>query len=218
MMSDVPADGYSVELGQMEPPESRGQILVTGQRIRFSFCILAGFLQTFFVNGSSTNAPDCPIEFENCWAWGLSINAYYGLLFVLILILTIPIIYLKETDPSNIPQHSFNHFIQEIWITLQNQTTLFLLIFVIGTGSLTNFVSTVNTYLQYKVIGLTNFEAGIDTMTTYMALVFAIWLFQKYLIQKNWRYTQYGSTIFAGILGLMWIPAYYDYGGCRNAW
>ena len=37
MFSDVPADGYSVELGQLEPPERRGQILATGQRVRFSF-------------------------------------------------------------------------------------------------------------------------------------------------------------------------------------
>lgn len=39
---DVPADGYSVELGQREPPQRRGVILATGQMIRFSFCILAG--------------------------------------------------------------------------------------------------------------------------------------------------------------------------------
>lgn len=30
MFSDVPADGYSVELGQLELPEERGQILATG--------------------------------------------------------------------------------------------------------------------------------------------------------------------------------------------
>ena len=71
MFSDVPADGYSVQLGQRESIEQRGQILATGQRIRFSFCVLAGFIQTFLLNGESTSAPDCPISFNDCWNWYL---------------------------------------------------------------------------------------------------------------------------------------------------
>ena len=31
MLADVPADGYSVELGQLEKPDERGTILSTGQ-------------------------------------------------------------------------------------------------------------------------------------------------------------------------------------------
>ena len=40
MLSDVPADGYCVELGKRERPEHRGQILATGQLVRFSFCVV----------------------------------------------------------------------------------------------------------------------------------------------------------------------------------
>ena len=69
MFSDVPADGYryshtqllthslthefthllprSVELGKLESDEQRGQILATGQRIRFTFSVVAGVIQTF---------------------------------------------------------------------------------------------------------------------------------------------------------------------------
>ena len=35
MFSDVPSDGYSVELGKLEKDELCGQILITGQRIRY---------------------------------------------------------------------------------------------------------------------------------------------------------------------------------------
>lgn len=218
MMSDVPADGYCVELGQLEPPGQRGQILATGQRVRFAFCIVAGFIQTFFLNGPSTNDNGCKIDFENCWAWGLTTNQYYGFLFALIFILTIPIWWLKELDDSHIPKHDFKHFIQGIWDTLQNLTTFYLLIYVIGIGALTNFTNNVNISLQYYVIKLTNFQAGIDTITTYAALVFGIWLFQKYLINKNWRWTQYGSTCTAAILGLIWIAPYHNEGGTMNPW
>ena len=45
MFSDVPADGYCVELGHIEGKLQRGQILATGLRVRFSFCVVAGFIQ-----------------------------------------------------------------------------------------------------------------------------------------------------------------------------
>lgn len=39
MFATVPADGYSIELGELEPIEQKGQILVTGQRI-FSLAVM----------------------------------------------------------------------------------------------------------------------------------------------------------------------------------
>ena len=165
MFSDVPADGYSVELGQMESKEQRGTILATGQMIRFIFCILAGAIQAFLLNGPSTNPKGCAIDLQDCWSFGLTVNQYYGLLFGITFILCIPILWLKETDPRKIPHHNLQFFIKEIWETLQNLTTLYLLIYTIGTGCLTNFTSLVNTYMQYYVIKLTNFEAGIDTVS-----------------------------------------------------
>ena len=152
MLSDVPTDGYSVELGQLESPEQRGQILATGQRVRFAFCVVAGVIQTFLLNGPSTNDSDCDISFSSCLSWGLSINAYYGLLFAIIFILTIPILWLKELDATNIPQHSIKHFFYEIWETLQNLTTFYLVIFVIAVQALTNFINNANIQLQYYVI------------------------------------------------------------------
>ena len=275
-----------MELGQRESPEQRGQILATGQRVRFSFCVLAGLIQTVLLNGPTTNDSSCPQSVTQCWSWGLTINQYYALLFVIVLVLTIPILWLKELDPplskqeetvgkgavryineeqimdtvelemkdgfSSYPKDdgkdssdpetfptdppmkstlatadllaahstklSFSFFFNEVWLTLQNLTTLYLLIFVIGTQCFTNFTSNANIYLQYYVIKLTNMQAGIDTMTTFLALVIAIWIFQKYLIRRNWRYTQYGATTVGAVLGLVWIAAYYDAGGTQDPW
>ena len=255
--------------------------MATAQRIRFSFCVFAGLIQTLLLNGPTTNDPNCKQSLSECWSWGLTINEYYALLFVIVLVLTIPILWLKELPPplhkleevstlfnekervhehreltQNTRQGSFDgeapptdapstfqkpedlvsldvktrdpqpiahnltfaHFFNEIWETLQNLTTLYLLTFVIGTHCFTNFNSNANVYLQYYVIKLSNLQAGIDTMTTFLALVIAIWVFQKYLIKKNWRYTQYGATTIAGLLGLVWIAPYYDAGGTMNPW
>ena len=45
MLADVPADGYSVELGQLEKAHERGIILSTGQYIRFLATMCAGVIQ-----------------------------------------------------------------------------------------------------------------------------------------------------------------------------
>lgn len=218
MLSDVPSDGYCVELGQMEPFEKRGQILATAQRIRFSFCVIAGFIQTFLLNGPSTNQSGCEISFQSCWAWGLTINGYFGLLFAIVFVLAIPICWLKELDATHVPRHTASFFFKEIWLILQNMTTFYLLIFILGIQTLTNFTSNANIQLQYYVIKLTNFQAGIDTVTTYAGLAYAIWLFQKYMINRDWHITQYISVLLAALLGLVWIAPYYNLGGTQNGW
>lgn len=42
ILSDVPADGYSVEIASLEKEHEKGQVLATGQRVRFTFCVVAG--------------------------------------------------------------------------------------------------------------------------------------------------------------------------------
>jgi hypothetical protein len=159
--------GYSVELGQLEPPERRGRILATGQTIRFSCCVVAGLIQTFLLNGPSTNVTDCPISASSCWDWGLTINQYYGLLFALVLICFIPICYLHEPDATHIPYHTLQSFIHEVWYTMRSLTTFYLIFYVIGIGSLTNFVNNVNIFLQYYIIDLTNLEVCYLTLFYY---------------------------------------------------
>ncbi len=199
MFSNAPAIGYCVELDQLESKEHRGQIILTGQTINFSFGVVAGVIQTFLLNGPSTNNADCPTSFQSCWAWGLTVNQYYGVLFVIIFILTIPILWLKELDNSLIPRHSWSHFLQGLWATLQNLSTFYLLIFIIGTMSLTNFTNNAAYNLQLYVIKMTNFQIGIDLVMMAASQVLAIYLFQRYLINRNWRYTQASSTCIAAL-------------------
>lgn len=170
------------------------------------------------LNGPDTSSDDCHIGFNGCWKFGLNINEYYALLFCIVFILTIPILWMKELDPSKVPKHNLNHFLTEIWETLQNLTTFYILIFVIGINSLTNFKSVANTYMQYYVIQLTNFQAGIDTITTYLGLSIAIWVFKTYLINRDWRITQYTSTIISSSIGFLWLFVFYDTGGLQDGW
>lgn len=143
-----------------------------GQRFRFTFSILSGVIQTFFLNSKSTNKRDCKIGFNECWSWGLTINQYYGVLFCIVAILSIPVFFLKEPDAKHIPRHTFMEFLQDLWLTLKNLTTFNLMVFVIGSQALTNFASNVNVFLQYYIIGLTSFQVKISFFCAYTFLVF----------------------------------------------
>jgi hypothetical protein len=182
------------------------------------YFIFPGLIQTFLLNGPSTSDSDCSISFQNCWSWGLSINQYYALLFCLVFALSLPLLWLHELDASHVPIFAIGHYFQEIWLTLKNLTTFNLLVYVIGIQAFTAFNSNANFELQYYVIKLTNFQSGFDTVTTYMALVTSIWLFQRYLINRNWHLSQYGSVIACSALGFVWIAAFYNAGGTQNAW
>jgi hypothetical protein len=85
----------------MEPPSQRGQILATGQRLRFTFSMIAGLIQTFLLNGKSTSPSDCKIGISGCWSFGLTMQGYYGLLFCFTLALVLPIFYMREIKANS---------------------------------------------------------------------------------------------------------------------
>jgi MFS family permease len=221
MLADVPADGYSVEIGQLERPEERGQVLATGQRIRFCCVILGGLIQALLVNGPTTNAPGCPIEASSCWAWGFTPNQYYGLMTCILFVLVVPIFFLKEiavADDDHGHVHTLEQHRKDIWDTMQNPTTLYLLIFVTGNNVCSGMLATTQSYVQYTLIQLSNFQSGIASILGGGALVAGIMIFQTFFIHRNWRITQYLSNALVASLSLIWIAVYFNSGGTMNAW
>lgn len=260
------------------------------------------------MNGPTTNPSDCQVSFNGCWAFGLTVNQYYGLLFAMIFIITIPIFWLQELPQSEdfaikdltipmtsvteeirqenkspddidpemniiearhadrsismqstqtielddenhlqegpdsinssfrgqdksillpttpkrwiiIKKHkSVSYFIDEIWRVLQNKTTFNMMIFVIGAHSLTNLPGPTISYMKFYIIKLSNFQIGIDSITTNIALVTAVYVFKTYLINYNWRRLEYIATIGPALMGFVWILVYYDIGGLMNGW
>jgi hypothetical protein len=99
--------------------------------------VLGGVIQAFLVNGRTTNDSDCAISLQDCWSWGLPVKQYYAVIFVILLVLLvlcirIPILFFREIDCSDIPQHTLEEHTHDFWETLKNLTTMFLLIFVFG--------------------------------------------------------------------------------------
>jgi MFS family permease len=187
MLADVPADGYCVELGHLEPHDQRGQILATGQFIRFMGCVFAGAVQSFLLNGSSTNDREgCPVRWNSCWSWGLTMGEYYYLLFALVGLCVVPMLWFKEVEDRS-PQRTLKEFAVDLFDTCRNLTTTYLLVFVVGNTMLALSPFNVTSNLQYLVIRIPNLLSGVDSMTTYLSLSLGIYIFQKHLINKNWR-------------------------------
>ena len=218
MLADVPADGYSVELGQLENEEERGVILSTGQFIRFLATMFAGVLQATLVNGEKTNASDCPVSALNCWSWGLTVGQYYKMLAVIFAVLCIPIFFLREVSSKHIPVHTFAEHGHELWETLKNPTTLFLLIFVSGNATFSQFTPVTYNYVQYTLVGLTNLQAGIQVIFTYLAVAVGVKIFQVFFRNRNWRTTLYLSCGTMQVMGLVWIMVYWNDFGLLNSW
>lgn len=75
-----------------------------------------------------------------------------------------------------------------------------------------------NRFSASLILTLVFNQAGLTTILSYGALVTAIYLFQRFLIAKNWRHTQFAGVFAKAMVGLLWLFAYYDIGGTRNAW
>ena len=218
MLADVPADGYAVELGQLEAENERGVILSTGQFIRFLATMFAGIIQATMVNGESTNAPGCEISAMKCWSWGLTVSQYYAFLLVIFVVLALPIFFIREVSSDHIPIHSFAEHGRALWETLKNPTTLFLLIFVSTNAAFTRIAPITYAYVQYTVVHLTNLQSGMQVVMIFLAVAIGIQIFQKRFLNRNWRTTLYISLGLGQAFGLIWIMVYWNVAGFLNSW
>ena len=66
----------------------------------------------------------------------------------------------------------------ELWETLQNPTTFYLLVFVSGNSAFAQLTPITYTYIQYTLVNLTNLMAGAQVIFTYLAVAGGIRIFQ----------------------------------------
>ena len=207
-----------MELGQLEREDERGVILSTGQYIRFLATMAAGVVQAVLVNGPKTNSSDCEISIMECWSWGLSVTQYYQVLAAVLLVLSIPIFFLREVSSEHIPTHTFGEHFAQLWETLKNPTTLYLLVFVSGNGAFSQLTPITYNYIQYTLVQLSNLQAGVQVIFTYLAVAAGVKIFQVVFLNRNWRTTLYLSCGAMQVMGGAWILVYHDFAGLLDPW
>jgi len=123
---------------------------------------------------------------------------------------------MKEVDGRHIPIRTVQEFSIEIWNTLQELTSFYLIIYVLG--GLFAIANPTITFIQYYIIKLTSFQSGVDAITSGTAGVLGLLIFTTYWINENWRYTAYLSSFVASVLGLLWLLVFYNLGGLLDPW
>ena len=73
-------------------------------------------------------------------------------MFIIVLILFIPILFLKEIPNEKFRKHTLKEFFFQIWDTMKNLTTLYLLLYVIGIVTFAQLTNNASTYIQVQLI------------------------------------------------------------------
>ena len=83
----------------------------------------------------------------------------------------------QHCPPTTAYHRPLEHW-QELWETLQNPTTFYLLVFVSGNSAFAQLTPITYTYIQYTLVNLTNLMAGAQVIFTYLAVAGGIRIFQ----------------------------------------
>ena len=220
MLADTVADGICIEVGQLESVEERGQVLATGQRVRFAMTIFGALIQCLLVNGNnSTNPPGCRLSPSHCWQWGLGPSQYYGLLTALLCVVAAPILFYKELDASSVPLLSFSEQRLRLWRTLSSPPILYLLVFVAGNNCFSAMNSITMMYVEFVTTGgISNLQTGVASLLSSFVTFLAIFVFQTKFRGSNWRCAQIANMLFCAVTGLLWILVYFNFGHMLSGW
>ena len=201
MIADVNADGYTVQLSKLEHPDRRGRILSNGQLCRFFMCMFAGAVQSFLLNGPTTNPPGKGFQ------WGLSVSEMFWFMLALTAPFLIPGIYYFQERPSlgKAHQHTFCQQLGMIWDVMHNVVVIMVMIFSLFFIVLAGASNRVSVIIQGEIIQMSQLQFGVDNISTYLTLCFGIMIFKTFLLNRNWRITALWTTFIQAALNLLWL-------------
>ena len=212
IIADVSADGYVVQLSkELEHPERRGSILTNGQILRFSMGMVVGGFQSFLLNGPDTNPPGKGFK------WGLSVSEMYWLMLGLAAPMIPALYYFKEhralTDDN---RHTLGDRFRMLWDVLHNVVVIMVMIFSLGFVVLAGSSNKVQGIIKGKILKLSMLQNGISSASNFLALSVGMFIFKKYLLNRNWRITAVSATFVQAALNLLWlVPILTSW---RNSW
>lgn len=125
---------------------------------------------------------------------------------------------MKEFDPSHVEKHTFSEHATLLWETIKNRSCMYMLIYVGFGFSLGAMPSACWSIFVFNVIKLTNLQLGISNIIAFLATGGGIYLFRKYLMDKNWRITQYCSFLSQAFFSLLMLLPYNNIDDFANPW
>jgi len=223
--SDVAGDGLIIEVSKFEPDDKRGYILTTCQMIRFTAMVSSTVFGLIFMSGSSyqldSNDPD---------AFELPFELPFNMIHWCLLIAALPLyaimwLYLKDPPVAEDDDHhgvrgcaGMGASLGRCWQAMQSYAVFMLLIQVLGLMALAGMINPANNVIA-MVADPSAFQSSLGAALGNALFVFGVFLFRKYLLTKNWRYTlvfTYGGLGICVIFGIMIINN--TFGHSQNGW
>jgi hypothetical protein len=223
----VPADGYAVQLALMNkegPRWRRGYILNTCFMSRFLGSALGSFIHGFLMNGPELNrGPNgTPPVFawDQTWEWGISLQEYYILAFILVLPSFVLILKLQEIpDPRPCAQRrSPMMLMRELAEVLKSKATFNLIIFALF-AQLSTLSHPGIRATQGPILNVPILQNGVEGTLSYLAMVIAIMCYRDQLVHENWKKLNLIARVLTQLTtAALWSMAFYNFLGLRFGW
>jgi hypothetical protein len=223
--SDVGGDGMIIEMSKYEPDDKKGYILTTCQMLRFFLMMISTGLGTLFMSGESYQPPHRPGE-STAGDIKLPFELSYGAMHWLLLCASIPCyigmwVWLK--DPPAPEGHvsgcrGIQHAFKHVWQAMQSYAVFNLLVQSVGIYAIAGLINPANPGIQ-SICHPSNVQSGIGAFLGNLLFVWGVWIFRKFLLHRNWRFTLFGTQAFVALTSALAIMSVYDtWGISRNGW
>jgi hypothetical protein len=220
--SDVAGDGMIIEYSKLERGENKGYILTTCQMLRFVMMMVSTGLGMLFMSGphyqpqGGAEAGSISLPFDLSFAgvhWlllGVSIPPYIGM-------------WLWLKDPPVQEEHArgckgLGHAFNRLWHAMQSYAVFMLLIMSVGIYGLAGMVNPATQPIAL-ISRANDIQLGIGAFIGNLFFVVGVWIFRKYFMAKNWRFTLFMTQAFVAICSALAIMIVYDtFGISQNGW
>jgi len=219
IFSDVAVDALAVEYTKLESEEVRGQTLVLGNMIRFVAIMLGSVLGFLFMSGKdySGSAADDSIVFP----FELNYTSIHFMLFLVALPAYV-VMWMFLKDPPQTQEHptglkGLADAGSRMWLAMKSFAFFMLVVYSSGMNAVGGMGNPANGLIA-TMASPSNFCNSVGVLFGNAAFVIAIWVFKRYLMHVNWRFTTlwtHGVVSFCAILNIMVI---WNIWGAQDPW
>jgi len=233
MFGDVAGDGMTVELTKLEPEETRGSILTTGQMVRFALSLVVNIIALLFMNGpswipaahhASTNGTDTA---EVCgksdpglvFSWEISFKWIHGVLFLFELPFFIGMCYFLRDPPRSEETHMRKRdAIRKVWTLMKTKAMLFLIIYSYGSIALAALTNPASNNIA-NIAQPTTLQFSLGSIFGSLLFLLGVACFKRYFMNTNWRLTFiWTSLLVVGQCGIQLLVIYNAWGVGQDGW
>lgn len=220
--SDVAGDGMIIEYSKLERGEKKGYILTTCQMLRFVMMMVSTGIGMLFMSGPHYQPPGGAQKGDINLPFDLSYSAVHWLL----LAVSIPPyigMWLWLKDPPVTEEHErgckgLGHAFSRLWQAMKSYAVFNLLIMSVGIYGLAGMVNPANSPIA-AIARPTNIQSGIGAFLGNLFFVVGVWIFRKFFMAKNWRFTLFMTQAFVAICSALAIMIVYNtWGISQNGW